>query len=275
VLSTLETFVSTPSLIPSAEPFFFAGGPIGCLLIHGFTGTPKEMRQMGEYLAAQGHTVLGIRLAAHATHPEDMLRVHWQDWMACVEDGWCLLNDALSHQNAEGKAIFVMGLSMGGVLALLVASQAYAARYPIAGVMAMSTPYALPRDPRLQFIHLIRFIQPRVTKGPPDWHNPEAPKSHVDYPFYPTIAIGELDKLLIEMRRALPSIRVPVLLVHSRQDNGVPPENLQAIYDHLDTPRKESLWVENSGHVITEEPQRERVFQATNAFIQSVRSAMD
>jgi carboxylesterase len=265
--------VSAPNLIPSAEPFFFAGGPIGCLLLHGFTGTPKEMRWMGEYLAAQGHTVLGIRLAGHATHPEDMQRVYWQDWMTSVEDGWCLLNDALHHQTAGSHAIFAIGLSMGGVLALLLASPAYAARYPITGVVAMSTPYALPPDPRLPFIRLLRYFQPRVAKGPPDWHNPAASNRHVDYPFYPTVAIGELNKLLAEMRAAIPSVTVPVLLVHSRQDSGVSAQNMQVIFDHLETANKETLWIEDSGHVITEEPQREQVFQAVNAFIQAVRPA--
>ncbi|HLA87386.1 MAG TPA: hypothetical protein VJL10_05165, partial [Anaerolineales bacterium] len=71
-------------LIPTTEPFFFSGGRTGCLLIHGFTGTPKEMRWMGEYLNQQGLTCLGIRLAGHATHPEDMRRSRWTDWAASV-----------------------------------------------------------------------------------------------------------------------------------------------------------------------------------------------
>ena len=41
-------------IIPTAEPFFIPAGPTGCLLIHGFTGSPKEMRWMGEYLAREG-----------------------------------------------------------------------------------------------------------------------------------------------------------------------------------------------------------------------------
>ncbi len=74
--------MSYPRLIPTAEPFVFPGGPVGCLLVHGFTGTPKEMRWLGEYLAGQGHTVLGVRLAGHATQPEDMIRARWWDWAA-------------------------------------------------------------------------------------------------------------------------------------------------------------------------------------------------
>jgi len=257
-------------IIPTAEPFYFPGGPTGCLLIHGFTGTPKEMRWMGEFLAAAGHTVLGVRLAAHATRPEDMLHVQWEDWLASIEDGWNILNGALARQASSQPRIYVMGLSMGGVLSLLFASQRFSERYPVAGVVAMSTPFALPPDWRLGYVKLLHWFQPSVPKGPPDWHNEEAARDHIDYPSYPTVAIAQLDLLLEQMRAALPRVAVPVLLMHSRQDTGVDPQNMSSIYNHLGNQDKEMLWVENSGHVITREPERQRVFQAALDFIQRI-----
>ena len=82
-----------PQLIPTAEPFSLLGdrSKPACLLIHGFTGTPKEMRWMGEYLNEHGYTCLGVRLTGHATDPEDMIRSNWTDWTASVEDGYSLL----------------------------------------------------------------------------------------------------------------------------------------------------------------------------------------
>jgi carboxylesterase len=245
-------------IIPSAEPFFFHRGPTACLLIHGFTGAPKEMRWMGEYLASQGNTVLGVRLAGHATQPADLIRTRWQDWLASVEDGYQLLKSDYAH-------IFVCGLSMGGILSLLFASH-----FPVAGVVAMSTPYALAGDWRLPYLKLIQRFIPQVAKGPPDWHNLEAAGDHVDYPAYPSRAIIELRDLLAEMRRALPQVTVPVLLAHSHQDKGVLPENMQRIFDNLGTSDKHMLWVENSGHVIIREPERQLVFKAAQTFIQRV-----
>jgi carboxylesterase len=247
-------------VIPTAEPFLFPGDETGCLLIHGFTGSPKEMRWMGEFLAARGHTVLGIRLAGHATTPADMVRLKWKDWLASVEDGIHLLRPIT-------KKLYVIGLSMGGALTLLAA-----ARYPITGAICMSVPYDLQPDWRLKYVNVLHRIVPEVPKGKPDWHNPAAGLDHVDYPRYPTLSVGELYQLLAVMRSELPNIQVPVLLVHSHQDTGVLPENMQKVFDHLTTPVKEQLWVEDSGHVIPREPERERVFNAAEAFIQKVNA---
>ncbi|HEX9090939.1 MAG TPA: alpha/beta fold hydrolase, partial [Anaerolineales bacterium] len=171
-------------IIPTAEPFIFPGNKIGCLLIHGFTGAPKEMRWMGEYLSGRGYSVLGVRLAGHATDPKDMQRMKWQDWLESVEDGYCLLK-------GMADKVFVMGLSMGGILSLL-----FAAHQPVAGVVVMSVPYDLPNDPRLRFAKLLAGIVPKVGKAPADWHNLEAAKDHVEYPYLSTKGIVQLHDLL-------------------------------------------------------------------------------
>jgi len=248
-------------IIPTAEPFFFPGNRIGCLLIHGYTGAPKEMRWMGEYLGNLGYTVLGVRLAGHATQPEDMSRMRWQDWVTSVEDGYYMLKGWVDQ-------VFVVGLSMGGILSLLFASQ-----HPVSGVVAMSTPYALPNDPRLPFIRIISVFIPNVKQGPSDWQNPEAAKDHVCYPYFPTRAVIQLRDLLSEMRSALPMVRVPVLLIHSKQDTGVVPHNAEQILAALGSQDKQLFWVENSGHVIPREPDRYLAFKTTNEFIQRVRSS--
>ena len=69
-------------LLPGAEPFYFDGSSTGALLIHGFTGAQREVRPLGEALAAAGMTALGVRLAHHGTRPEDMFRSHRHDWLA-------------------------------------------------------------------------------------------------------------------------------------------------------------------------------------------------
>lgn len=218
---------------------------------------------MGEYLHEQGHTCLGVRLAGHATDPEDMIRSRYQDWMASVEDGYHLLR-------AVAANIFLAGLSMGGVLSLLMST-----KLDVKGVVAMSTPYKLPDDPRLNYVDLISVFKPFMPKSSEEpgasWFDKEAWKDHISYPQNPVRSVGELDKLLGEMRKALPKVDVPVLLIHSKNDLYVLPENMELIYDGLkNVSDKTKLYITGSGHVVTRDAARHQVFESTLEFIQRV-----
>jgi carboxylesterase len=253
-------------IIATAEPFLFPGSKTGCLLIHGFTGAPKEMRWMGEYLAQQGYSVLGIRLTGHATHPEDMIRSLSTDWVASVEDGYHLLRGLADH-------IYLIGLSMGGVLSLLMSTQ-----LDVRGVVGMSTPYRLRSDWRLNFLEVLSLFQtymPKV-KSPPGsgWFDQETWQEHVSYPQNPVRSIAELNKLTAQMRAVLPQVRVPVLLIHSKDDQYVLPENLEYIYqDLVNIKDKTKLYVTNSGHVLTRDAAREQVFMSATEFINRLEAA--
>jgi|YNPNPStandDraft_1061719.scaffolds.fasta_scaffold04164_3 carboxylesterase len=252
-----------PIIIQSAEPFLFPGNRTGCLVIHGFTGTPKEMRPLGEYLASKGFTVLGPRLTGHAMCPPDMIRSRWQDWLASVEDGLHLLSGMTDR-------IYVLGLSMGGVLALISAS-----RYPVQGAVAMSTPYRFPDDWRVNFLRPLSLFMPYVNKGPSDWQDPENLKTHVSYPKYPTRSLAELKLLFEQLQNALPQIRVPVLLMQSRDDTSILPDSMEHIFDRLGTSSKKMLWLEGGGHVITREPCKETVFQTAHEFILEIEKQLE
>lgn len=252
-------------IIATAEPFLLLGdrSKPACLLIHGFTGTPKEMHWMGEYLNEQGFTCLGIRLAGHATNPEDMIRSNWTDWTASVEDGYHLLRGVT-------KDIFLMGLSMGGILSLLMST-----RLEVRGAVGMSTPYKLPDDPRLRHIDWIARMIPFMPKSDEEpgagWFDKEAWKGHISYPMNPVRSIGQLNKLLGEMRAALPKIDVPVLLIHSKDDKYVLPENMELIHADLKKASdKTKLYVTGSGHVVTRDAARRQVFESVLEFIQRV-----
>jgi carboxylesterase len=254
--------------IPTTEPFFLPGGRTGVLLTHGFTGGPKEMRWMGEYLNQQGYTCLGVRLAGHATTPEDMIRARWTDWTASVEDGYNLLRGATDK-------IFLIGLSMGGVLSLLMSTQ-----LDVAGAVAMSTPYTLPNDPKdypVWFIKLYsRFVKylPKSTEVPgASWFDKEAFKEHISYPQNPIRSIAEMKTLLGEMRTALPLVKKPVLLIHSKNDKYVLPENIERIYDGLvNASDKTKAYVVEAGHVVTRDAARHQVFELARDFIRRIEN---
>lgn len=216
---------------------------------------------MGEYLAEQGHSVLGVRLAAHATQPEDMIRARWHDWLASVEDGWHILSGCCDR-------IYLMGLSMGGMLSLALAARG-AARCPAAGLVIMSTPHHLPADPRLRVIKQLSVIQPFIPKQEGEYFEPQAFREHVCYPQDPTRSFAELVELAQQVQDGLPKISAPTLLIYSKHDSVVTPQERHAelIYEGLGSADKRLLWIENSSHVITCDAQRQTVFQAAAEFV--------
>jgi carboxylesterase len=216
------------------------------------------MGWMGEYLAGEGYSVLGVRLAGHATQPEDLNRVSWLDWLGSVEDGYHLLKGV-------SDVIFVARLSMGCALSLIFAS-----RFPVAGLIVMSIPYELPRDPRLRFLHLLWRLVQTLPKDQPDWQDPKPKQDHIDYPHYPTKAIIEVNNLMEEMRSSLPNISTPSLLIHSKTDGSVPFVHMEKIYSQLGCNDKEMFTIKNSGHVVIWDSEKGLVFKTAKAFIDRI-----
>jgi carboxylesterase len=161
---------------------------------------------------------------------------------------------------------------MGGILSLYSAT-----KLPVNGVIAMSTPYKLPDDPRLtiarQLSAFLRYMPKNNEQPGAGWYGDAWKDYHASYGKNPVRSIAELNMLLGEMRAALPEIKVPVLLIHSRNDEYVIKDSMDRIYADLGTQDKTKLWVEGAGHVITEEPIREQVYQAAAEFIHRVEGS--
>ncbi len=250
-----------PLIVPSSEPFLFVRGRTGCLLMHGFTAMPEEMRELGEYLAEQGYTTLGIRLPGHATHPDDLRRTRWTDWLIAIEEGLALLRDITDR-------VFVLGHSMGGILSLIAA-----AHYPIAGAVAMSTPYReMPRSNRVR-TQLLALLRPSIHKTHLGAAAPLTDRREADYPAYPhfpTRILLELDPLMAAMHAALPNIHIPVLLIQSRQDTAISPESMPLIASQMDSPDIQQVWVDGLGHAIIRDPKRQLMFTTIHEFLNSI-----
>lgn len=249
------------------EPFFLPGNSgVGCLLVHGFTSAPQEMRGLGRHLADHDHSVLAVRLTGHATRLSAMYRSRWHDWLTAVEDGYHLLRSC-------SQQVVMLGLSMGGALSLLASLE-----LPAAGVVAMSTPYEVPPQPRLRFLrHLLgplKALSPVlrfIPKPPPlDYKDRQAAREHLSYPVLPSRSVVEIAELLGVMRAELPSVQLPVLVMHSREDGGVSPANATSIYERLGSARKQLKWIENSGHVMTVEPAQQLVYAEAAQFVDEV-----
>lgn len=237
------------------DPFFFEGGTTGCLLIHGFSGSPPEMRPMGEYLAEKGLTVLGVRLAGHGVSPEVMASTNWRDWVGSAKEG-------LQELQARCEMVFVAGLSMGGLITLHLSTH-----HPLVGVIVMSTP-AYVADWRFHVLPLVQpFMRWVTTDIESDLTDPQAHDRLWSYNRLPTSALVSLRQLLHMVRRELNRVRVPALIMQGVCDHHIPHDSAQVIYDALGSTDKEISWWPNSGHAITVDSEREAIWAKAYAFI--------
>ena len=238
----------------AGEAFFFEGGPTGCVLLHGFTAAPREMRPLGRYLNESGLTVHGARLAGHGTRPEDLARTTWRDWYASALEAVCGLR-------ARCARVFACGLSLGGALSLLLGAQG-----EVDGVVSIATPLRTT-DRRLRYARFLAPFKPYTPKGLADLHDPAALAAHADYLRIPTRAAAGLYQVTRTLERALPRVNVPLLVIHSRLDRVVPPDNAQAIFDRAATADKRLVWLERGGHIATEDYDKAVLFEETRRFI--------
>jgi carboxylesterase len=237
------------------NPFLFPGGPVGCLLIHGGTGSPPEMRPMGEYLAQQGLTVLGVRLAGHGTTPEDLARTTWQDLVASAEDG-------LDQLQARCERVFVAGLSVGGLLTLYLA-----AHHSMGGAIVMSAPAYL-KNWQLKVMPIVkRFAKWHHSSGKTDLTDPSARDKMFSYQRVPVVFGEEVNVLMRQVRSDLGLVQVPVLIMQGRCDRTIPADSAQVLFDGLGAKDKQIVWWPNSGHAITVDSEREQVWSRSYAFI--------
>ncbi|KAA0225767.1 alpha/beta fold hydrolase [bacterium] len=180
--------------------------------------------------------------------------------MAAVEDGFSLLKES-------SERVFIMGQSLGGVLTMTAAS-----RYPFDGVIGISTPFGLLNGWQAQLARpgLLKFISlfAKDIKKPSLDDNPEtvdmrAPENDLDpYPRYVTRALAEALELVRQMQSGLPQISAPLLLIQGRHDAVVEKNAMQLFGERVASTRKETLWLENTGHVVTLSDECEIAFNA-------------
>ena len=247
----------SPHLNPSS--FFLQGGPLGVLLIHGFTGAPTEMRLLGDYLNQHGLTVLAPLLPGHGTTVEEMNRCKWMDWTAAVER-------ALTELRQRCDTVFVGGLSMGSLLTLYLA-----AHHPdLPGAMVYS-PAVKIADRRLALAPLAKYVVRTLPKGDGDndLTNVDAQQYLWSYDENPVVAAAELLKLRRQVQRLLPQVTCPLLIIHSTLDRSIHPDSARLTYELTGTTaaNKQLVTLHNSGHNLAVDSEWELVAETTLQFI--------
>jgi carboxylesterase len=201
--------------VREAREFDFAGDDRGVLCIHGFTGTPYEVRFLGESLAARGMSVRGIALPGHATRVQDLEPVGMSEWTEAVVA-------AFDEMAARYRSVAVVGQSMGGLLALHLAT-----RRPVAAAASLAAP--------LWFDGLSGLVARVTTRGPlagrvrylpklggSDVRAQDVKRVNPSYRAFPVRALGQLIAFMDLVDDALPDVRVPLLVLHGEHDHTAP-----------------------------------------------------
>lgn len=237
--------------------FIDKGGDEICLLIHGFGGTPAELWLLAGALSETGISVSGICLAGHGGDFAAMERSSCRDWMASAESEYQRL--AKSY-----KKIYVMGLSMGSLIALRLAQL-----HEPAGIVLLSPPLIL-REKRARFAWMLRFFMrsiPCGSAGLPDG-NEKYLVGLDEIPVRSTAQFVKFDRFVI---RGLKQVRAPLLAILSDKDQIVAPESMELLLGSVSSPDKKGVVLHESGHLLPLDCEREKVFAQTLAFLTRLR----
>lgn len=234
------------------------GGPVGILLIHGFTGSVAEVRPMAEYLAARSLTVRCPLLPGHGTTAKDLTRIRWQEWADVVEQ-------ALRDLQRQCGTVFVGGLSLGALLALWLGAEhpEIAGSIPMAPTLKV---YNRLMPLALGLRYLLKY-NPLGAIGDDDLGDPEAIERIWCYDETPMWGAAEVYLLQRVVREALPRIHQPILIFQGRRDAQLPAQAAEMVYDHVASTDKTLVWLERSGHNLLVDGERESVWAQSYAWL--------
>lgn len=253
---------------PDTSEFFLPGSGLSALLIHGLSGTPYEMRYLGERLAAAGVRVLGVRLKGHAGTPEELGATDHTNWYESAVEGFERLRQ-------YGDPNVVIGLSMGAMLAARLAADQ---REAVAGLVMLAPAFFLSTATRVA----LRLMRPARAWGDKvyfrsgagsDIHDDAARSVHPGTRLMPLGAALSLIELSDRMRPRLGEVVQPTLVIHSRRDHTCPfDRNVDFVMGRLGSVEKRAIALEESYHVIAVDSEKDRVAQETLDFVAQFRT---
>ncbi|WP_429884347.1 alpha/beta hydrolase [Geoalkalibacter halelectricus] len=234
-------------------PFVLGSGAArrAVLLVHGFSGSPWEMRPLGTYLAGRGFLVYGLRLPGHGTSPEDLAGRTMEEWLEVVRDG-------LARLRATGYRVAGVGQSTGALLLLMAALETTPA------ALVLLSPFLQVRHRLAPAAGLLRYVRSYQ-------HTAVTPQN---LPFYyarrPVEGMHQINRLTRRLRPRLPQLQSPTLVVSAQGDQTVLVPSAMKLFQLLGSPHKEyHLFGPEAPHVLTtpDNPRQGETLTLTASFL--------
>jgi carboxylesterase len=259
----------TAPVLPGAEPFAYdppaasdTAPRIGVLVCHGFTGSPQSMKPWADHLTAAGYGVRLPRLPGHGTSWRDMQVTTWDDWYAEVDR-------AFNELRAAYDQVFVVGLSMGGTLALRIAQRH---GDEVAGLVLVNASVKADKA-MIRFVPLLKWLVPSV----PGIGNAINKKgvTELAYEKVPLKALDSFARAWKLVQSDLPKVTQPVLLFRSVTDPVVHPSNSAIILARVSATDVTEVVLAESSHVATLDNDAEQIFEGSVEFIGRIAGLKD
>jgi carboxylesterase len=245
--------------------FFMPGGEDAVLLIHGLTGTPTEMRAIAKRLSTRGFTVICPQLAGHCGSTSVLKQSRWHDWYDSIDRAFEALRE--THDR-----VFVTGMSMGALIALRLAEQK-GDRVSGLGLLSATFFYDGWNIPKMRRRLLLPVVLYSPLRYVVSWRetapygikcertraavhtalsNRDAKAAEQVGIFRtPAVTIHESIRLIRAARKALPGVSVPVLVVHSTEDDMASIKNAHYVIDRIASDTVETYFVDDTYHVLS------------------------
>jgi carboxylesterase len=259
----------------AAEPFALGGGDDACLLLHGLTGAPSEMRPVGEALAAAGFRAVGPLLPGHGTTPRDLVAISRSDVLDAASDALASLRGA--------RRVFVGGLSVGALLAVRLAARGGGSG-PAPAALALLAPAIRMAGMNWAFTNVIGRLppfgwllgkghrdvqgpQPRPAGNPRRGHGGARQWADGSYTQIPWRWGRELRVLAEEALADAHRVRVRTLILHGALDGTAAPSGARLLARALGGPVQVRM-LPRSGHVLPIDVEGPEVCAAIVRFFQ-------
>ncbi len=238
-----------------SEPFSFTGNvDKGVLLVHGFTSTPDSLRYLGQRFREAGYHVECPRLPGHCTVWQDIEKVTWRDWIAAEEE-------ALSKLESRASKVYVMGLSLGGVISLYLVEN-----HPELRALSIVNHSLFMGNPAVFLAPVLKYILHATVAIASDIKDPT--QKEIAYDKTPVFGVHEMTKLNKLTKKGLSGIDKPAIIFKSREDHLLPTKNAPYTYDRIASKDKELVWLDNSYHVATMDYDKDLLFEKSYALFE-------